>query len=405
MKKIIFLGIFIFLSKTYLNAQVKILFDASKAETAGNADWVIDADTWNIGYNPTPNTSGHEANAQQTPTPSQSGINSNTTENYWIGALSSWAVDLVKLGYTVESLPYDGQITYGNSSNPQDLSYYKVFIVCEPNILFTSAEKTALMNFIQNGGGLFMISDHDNSDRNGSGHDSPHIWNDFIQNNSVKNNPFGFTFDYEFFSETTSNVPNLPNDPFLHGNYGNVSEIAFYGGTSMTLNPANNSSVTAVVYRKGFSNTGTSGVLCAYATYGKGKVAAIGDSSPSDDGSGDTNDRLYDGWITDANGNHERLIINATLWLAGNYSDIKTEGKNKEIVKFYRQNDEYNLFIGNSSSLNGYTIYIYNALGQKVKVKSNLSSNQNYQINLKTNKIYFYRLTKQNKTIKKGKIL
>ena len=32
--------------------------------------------------------------------------------------------------------------------------------VDEPNILFTSAEKTAILNFISHGGGLFMIPDH-----------------------------------------------------------------------------------------------------------------------------------------------------------------------------------------------------------------------------------------------------
>jgi len=64
-------------------------------------------------------------------------------------------------------LPYNGQITYGNSSNPQDLSNYDVFVLCEPNSLFSSTEKTAIMQFVQNGDGLFMISDHDIADRNG----------------------------------------------------------------------------------------------------------------------------------------------------------------------------------------------------------------------------------------------
>ena len=30
-------------------AQAKILFDATKAESAGNADWVLDADLFKIG--------------------------------------------------------------------------------------------------------------------------------------------------------------------------------------------------------------------------------------------------------------------------------------------------------------------------------------------------------------------
>ena len=140
-------------------AQVKILFDATKAEMAGNADWVIDADQFNLGYNSSGamvTGAGNEANPQRIPTGAQSNITSTTSETYWKGALSSWAVDLVKKGYIVETLPYNGQITYGVTTNAQDLSNYKVFVIDEPNILFSSAEKAALLNFVKNGGGLFI---------------------------------------------------------------------------------------------------------------------------------------------------------------------------------------------------------------------------------------------------------
>ncbi len=307
MKPIITL-VFILFLLAFAQAQTRILFDATKAEMANNADWIIDADSHNV--------MGNESNPQRFPTPAQSGINANTPESYWKGALSAWAVDAVKEGYLVETLPINGDITYGNNSNLQDLSNYEIFVVCEPNIKFTWSEKTALMNFVENGGGLFMVSDHDNSDRNGDGWDSPAIWNDFMSNNSVKDNPFGISFDYEFFPEATYNIPNLPSDPLLHGSYGNVTKVEFYGGTSMTLHPAQNASVKGVVYRSGVNNTGNYEAICAYATYGEGKVVALGDSSPPDDGSGDIHDNLYDGWLEDANGNHERLIMNATIWLA-----------------------------------------------------------------------------------------
>jgi hypothetical protein len=137
---------------------IKILFDATKAETAGNADWVIDEDLNNLNWNPGASLGGSEGNAQRIPTPAQSGITASTPQSYWKGGISAWGVDCAKKGYIVESLPYDGAITYGNSSNPQDLSNYKVFILCEPNIMYTAAEKTAIINFVQNGGGLFMVS-------------------------------------------------------------------------------------------------------------------------------------------------------------------------------------------------------------------------------------------------------
>lgn len=296
---------------------VKILFDARKAEAAGNADWVIDADAHNLGFGSGPAVlnGGNESNAQRVPTPAQSGITVSTSETFWNGALSYWAIDCVRENYFVETLPYNSQITYGNSSNAQDLSNYKVYIVCEPNILYTAAEKTAILNFVQNGGGLFMISDHDVSDRNNDGKDSPFIWNDLMSNNAVQVNPFGISFDYANFSQTSSNIPNLPSDSILNGPAGNVTQVQWNNGTSITLTPAQNSSVKGVVYKTG-SSFGNSNVLCAYARYGNGKVAAFGDSSPCDDGTGDPNDNLYPGYAQDANGNHRKLLMNITIWLA-----------------------------------------------------------------------------------------
>ena len=104
----------------------KFLFDASHAETAGNADWVLDVDGGAV---------------PRFPTPAQSGITSSTPETYWTAALSAWGVALVKLGNSVENLPAGTAITYGNAANPQDLSNYSVFVVDEPNTLFTASEK------------------------------------------------------------------------------------------------------------------------------------------------------------------------------------------------------------------------------------------------------------------------
>lgn len=309
--------LFIFRSDDSISQSIKILFDASKAEAAGNADWVIDASSRNLGFSTGPAilNGGNESNAQRIPSPAQSGITASTAETYWDGGLSYWGIDCVNRNYIVESLPYNGSITYGNSSNLQDLSNYDVFIVCEPNILFTAAQKTAILTFVQNGGGLFMVADHTISDRNNDGEDSPFIWNDLMTNNTVQNNPFGMSFDLVDFSQTTSNIPNLPNDSILHGPAGNVTQVQFAGGTSLTLSPAQNSSVKGVVYKTG-SSFGNTNVMCAYARFGSGKVAAIGDSSPCDDGTGDPNDGLFFGYTQDAGGNHRKLLMNMTIWLA-----------------------------------------------------------------------------------------
>ena len=310
MKKILF---FCFLSLVafHLAAQTKILFDNKKAETAGNADWIPDADAFNLCYNPNATLNcGNEANPQITPTPAQSGITATTAENYWKGGLSAFAVDCVRKGLTVQTLPYNGQITFNSTGNPQDLSQYKVYVVCEPNILFTSAEKTAILNWVYAGGGLLMIADHDVSDRNNDGQDSPHIWN-----NLMSANPFGITFDYANFSQTTTNVLTTAN-PITKGTQGTVSSVKFSNGTSMTLSTVANSTVKGAVYKTGVSQ-GTSGVLVAYARYGAGRVVAIGDSSPADDGTGDTNDVLYNGYTGEVSGNHKKMFLNSLLWLTG----------------------------------------------------------------------------------------
>lgn len=314
--------IFVLLNGFYCTtfSQIKILFDATKAETAGSADWVIDADNRNLGYSTGPaiTGTGNESNAQRLPTPAQSGINISTAETYWEGGLSFWGIDCVNQGYTVESLPYNGAISYGNISNPQDLSNYNAFIICEPNILFTASEKTAILNFVANGGGLFMVSDHTVSDRNNDGHDSPEIWNDLMQNNgSGNNNPFGIIFDLQNFSQTSSNLASLPaNDSILHGPMGNVAKVLWSNGTSMTIDPVANPAVKAVVYETSVTGaTGNNKVMVASSRYGFGKVVAIGDSSPCDDGTGDPNDSLFPGYNGDVTPNHRHLLMNSTIWL------------------------------------------------------------------------------------------
>ncbi len=396
--KQIFIFVFAVIASISGFSQTKILFDATKAETAGNADWVIDADNFNLDYTPNATLGGNEANAQKTPTPAQANITSSTGQDYWKGGISAWGVDAVKLGYQVETLPYNGQITYGDSNNPQDLSNYKVFVVCEPNLSFSSSEKTAIMNFIQNGGGLFMVSDHDNSDRNNSGTDSPHIWNDLMQNNSIQQNPFGFSFDYDNFNEENGSVADLPNDSILHGNYGDVTQVQFYGGTSLTLNPSDNSTVKGLLYKNGYSS-GNHNVLAACARFGNGKVVAIGDSSPADDGTGDDNDNLYDGWIHDANGNHERFFMNATIWLATD---------NTSSINNLQQNSTFGVIVNNNQLLiksnrnKTYNLRISNITGQTIYNKS-VATNQTIYLPLHANEMYFYQISKTStifKTVK-----
>ncbi len=321
-----FVGFFLLFLNT--NAQVKILFDATKAETAGSANWVIDADLNNLNWrnNGMVTTGGTKANAQTVPTPLQSTITTSTTDTFWTGALSSWGIDCVKKGYTVASLPYNGKITYGSTTNTQDLSNYQVFVICEPNILFTAAEKTAIINFVSNGGSLFIIADHAGADRNNDGEDSPTIWNDLFNNNGIKVNPFGISFDTtnpnggvypSDFSQTSNKVLTSAN-PITRGTFGSVTKIRFSGGTAITLNTTANPTIKGAVYATQSSVGSSSGAMVAYGSYGKGKIVAIGDSSPEDDGTGSAVSTLYKNYSGDpvVGDNHRTLLMNAIIWLA-----------------------------------------------------------------------------------------
>lgn len=247
---------------------IRVLFDASKAQMAGNADWVIDADVHNLGPNGngimTPGL-GNDANPQAVPTPSAGGITAGTAENYWKGAISAWGVELVKLGMAVETLPYDGQITFGNVNNAQDLSNYGVFIVCEPNIPFTPAETVAILDFVQAGGGLFMVSNHINSDRNLDGWDAPQIWNELMFNNGAVGNPFGFFFNFNNNSQNSVFVDTDPQNPLTNGPAGPVDRLVFHNGCTITIDPPSNPSVRVAVWSK----------LCAFQFWCDGGVCRV----------------------------------------------------------------------------------------------------------------------------------
>jgi hypothetical protein len=277
----------------------KFLFDAKKGETAGNADWVIDQD------NSTP---------QRIPTPLQSTITATTAENYWTGGISNWGIDLAKKGHIVETLPSTGTITYGVTTNTQDLKNYDVFVIVEPNIRFTTAEKQAIINFVRNGGGLFLGANHSGSDRNNDGWDSPRIWNDLFSSNGIATNPFGMSIELTNFTQISTNVlSNSLTNPLLNGTEGRVTNLSYNSGGSLSINRTANPSVQPLIWQNSTAQTSTTKIMCATCTYGTGRVFAVTDSSPIDDGTGAPNNTLYVGWRLYS---HKPLFMNASMWLA-----------------------------------------------------------------------------------------
>lgn len=275
-------------------APKRALFDNTHAETAGNADWIIDTD-------------------QPLPLPDQATVGPATPRTYWLGAISSWGIDLVKRGYAVATLAAPHTITYGDTTKPYDLSKFDVFIVPEPNTRFAASEKAAIFAYVADGGGLIAVGDHWNSDRNGDGWDSPQIWNDLDPTQllgvhwSVSPEPDNW------FTQDSGNEDTTPADSIVHGPVGVADSLSFHGGTSLVLNPAANPRVRGVFWMSGRAH-GNAGVMAARSEYGNGRIFFLGDSSPIDDGSAQPgNSSIYDGWA-EAAGRDSILALNATIW-------------------------------------------------------------------------------------------
>jgi hypothetical protein len=324
-------------SPTNLLSQKKFLFDATKAETAGNADWVIDEDS----------------SPQRFPTPPESTITATTPETYWTGAISAWGIGLVKIGYHVETLPPGTAISYGDTTNLQDLSNYDVYVVDEPNSPFSAAEKTAILQFVRNGGGLFMISDHGAADRNNNGWDAVRVWNDLMRSNSVQSLPFGMLLDSTNISQTTTNILSAPTDPILNGPAGPVTQFKYSNGSTITIDPNSNSTVRGLIWQSGYSQ-GLVKVMVASAKFGRGKVVLVGDSSPADDGTGAPGNSLYNGWTGDVGASHANLHLNASIWLA------EMDTTTASVVAFGTAEPSFVLFQNYPNPFNPSTTITYN---------------------------------------------
>lgn len=274
----------------------KILFDYTKDETAGNADWIIDRDF----PSPRPEHPSRETD--------------------WDGAFSAFAFDIyTRMHDTVYTL-HNAPITYNDPSNPMDLSHFDVFVIPEPQNPFTDREKEAIRRFVAEGGGLLMIADHNMSDRNRSGWDSPRVFND-LGSEDLFGIHFNITGDRpNSFSEVSRNIPDRTHI-IINGPYGEVRALSFHAGDGMTLYPSKNSSVKGLIYKSRYG--GNRGAMFAISTYGRGRVAAIGDSSPIDDGTGDPHDRLYDGWH-ESGTSHPELLLNTIYWLEKRDSEDNT---------------------------------------------------------------------------------
>lgn len=282
----------------------KILFDHTRHEEAGtSAEWVI-------------------CSASE-PDPSPA---APAAETDWNGGISAWGFDLYKAGYKVQTLPPAGRVTYGDATNAQDLSNYAVYIIPEPYLKFTAAEKQAILTFVQNGGGLFIVCNHPGAVRYSGtgGTDAYTVFNDLVAVNG--GNPFGFTFvpghgPGDALANTTSTAFSTSTSPaaqaIVHGAYGGLGLMDFHSYSYLNFNTTQNPNVQEILHTQISGDTGSFIVTC---TVGAGRVVAISDSSPSDDGTTTTSGKaLHASYGINSN---RAFYLNATTYLAGDAGPV-----------------------------------------------------------------------------------
>ncbi len=282
----------------------KVLFNHTKHEDGGvSAEWVICSASE---PNPSPANPASEAD--------------------WNGGISAWAFDLHKVGYTIQTLPPSGRITFGDATNTQDLSNYSAYILPECYVTFTAAEKQAIYTYVQNGGGLFLIGNHIGATRVTSSvpgsTDAYTVFNDLVTVNG--GNPYGFTFvpghgPGDALANTTSTAFAAGTSPaeqaIIHGPNGTLGLMDFHSYSYLSPNPSQNPNVREILHT---GIAGDTGSFIVTATVGAGRVVAISDSSPSDDGTTTTAGKsLHNSYTINSN---RAFFLNATAYLAGGSS-------------------------------------------------------------------------------------
>jgi DNA/RNA endonuclease YhcR with UshA esterase domain len=298
----------------------QVLFDNTHGETAGAADWVID------------------------------------------GGFSDFANAIANQGYDVKELRKTTPITY------DDLKDYNVFVLGEANIPFKASEQAAMLQYVQDGGSIFFVGDHYNSDRNLNRWDSGEVYNGFrrgawddptkgmsaeeanssamqgVTSSDWLGQNFGIRFRSNALGDVTSGETVVPPSDSFNITKGVTTVEMHAGSTLAILDPTKakgliylpegtpswgDNAVDQGVYNGGGIDEGA---FAAIAKVGKGKAAFIGDSSPvedpttkylrEDNGQPKT---TYDGFLGE--GQDALFLTNTVLWLAQQEDYTSFEGK------------------------------------------------------------------------------
>ncbi|WP_186438251.1 DUF6359 domain-containing protein [Cohnella terricola] len=254
----------------------KVLFDNTHAQTAGAADWVID------------------------------------------GGFSDFADGLRADGFTVDSLDRPIPFTFGEQAITLDkLQQYDVFVMAEPNVPFKKTEQDAMLQYVQNGGSIFFIGDHYNSDRNKNRWDGSEAMNGYRRgawDNPAKGmsaeeagspamqgvvssdwlaDNFGIRFRYNALGDV-DNLTDVVVPSQAFGITSGVGSVAMHAGSTLViLDPTKAKGLVYVpknvpawanrVDKGVYFGGRDEGPFAAVSKLGAGKAAFIGDSSPVED--------------------------------------------------------------------------------------------------------------------------
>lgn len=253
----------------------KVLFDNAHTQVAGSANWRITTD------------------------------------------FKAFADDLKVNGYTVSE----------NTSKFSDsvLADTDVLVIPEANTPFTTEEKQALVKFVELGKGIYFISDHTGSDRNNDGWDSTEVFNGYLdgQTRNSENellNKFGF----ECLKNTVWQSPITDIRESCVSAKGDFTKgIGAWAGCTFKITDPIKAQAVAILTPNGPTDSvpefdkwltaekggEAEGAYVVVAKPNKGKVAAIGDSSPVEENS------KYHGW-TDSRYDDAKMSLNIVNWLA-----------------------------------------------------------------------------------------
>jgi len=208
------------------------------------------------------------------------------------GGYSAFADTLREHGFEVRSLD-------SGSLDESALSGVSVVVLPEPNGPLTTQELSAITRFVRLGGGLFAIADHGGADRDNDGWDSVKVLNELTR-------PMGILFKGDWISEAPLRGPIDPGHPLTRG----VKALGAWGASSLIVNSPE--AVTVARFDPAYGSKPS----LACVPFGQGRLVALGDSSPFDDGKGAPGKTLYREY-GDPRYSMAQLALNAVNHLAG----------------------------------------------------------------------------------------